>query len=366
MKGWRGRWALLAAGLWLAALPAWGQLKADEELVLFPTWVRAAADGEWEIPLHGWVYEPEEGSVLRSAALGLLRSWFGSEWTEAEAAHFLDRARPFLADNERGKVVRVRVAGREAVLGPSGADGHLEGTLRLPRDLLPGGVPGGGGGIWVAVEAVLPPGDARRIAGSSLLLPETGLSVVSDLDDTIKDSRVTERRELLANTFLRPFRSVPGMAEVYRRWAAEGASFHYVSASPWQLFGPLVRFLEEAGFPAGTFHLKHVRLVDASAGNLFASPLETKGPAIRALLEAFPGRRFALVGDSGESDPELYGALAREFPDRVVRVLIRDVTGEGPASPRLTEAFRGLPPGLWASFTDPVSVAAAISPSWAL
>lgn len=364
MTGRQSRAALLAAGLWLAALPAWGQLKTDEELVLFPAWGREAAEGAWEIPLHGWVHEPEEGSPLRSAALGLFRSWFGREWTEAEAAHFVARARPFLADNERGKVIRVRAAGREAVLGPSGADGHLEGTLRLTGDALPGGALPGPGGLWLTVEAVLPQGDARRFAGSALLLPETGLSVVSDLDDTIKDSRVTDRRELLANTFLRPFRAVPGMAEAYRSWEAAGASFHYVSASPWQLFEPLSRFLAEAGFPAGTFHLKRVRLKDASAANLFASPLESKGPAIRALLESFPRRRFVLVGDSGESDPELYGAFAREFPDRVVGVLIRDVTGEGPASPRLAEAFRDLPPELWSAFTDPATVAGEVLSSW--
>ncbi|MEW6490133.1 MAG: hypothetical protein AB1578_19775 [Thermodesulfobacteriota bacterium] len=41
----------------------------------------------------------------------------------------------------------------------------------------------------------------------------------------------------------------------------------------------------------------------------------------------------------------------------MLRVLIRDVTGEGPASPRLAEAFRGLPPRLWASFTDPAGLA---------
>jgi len=357
-KGWKRAAAWAVGVAVLAGAPAWpSALKPDEELVLFPTWARSveggAAGGEREVPLHGWVYEPEEDSALRAGALGLFRAWFGGEWSEAEGTLFRERARLFLVDNERGKRVLVRVAGREVVLGPSGADGHLEGALRL------GAVELGGGPLprWLPVAAVLPGGDPRQFAGSMLLLAETGLSVISDLDDTIKDSHVTDRRELLANTFLRPFRAVPGMAEAYRRWEAAGATFHYVSASPWQLYGPLSRFLAEAGFPAGTWHMKRVRLVDTSAANLFASPLESKGPAIRALLEAFPARRFALVGDSGESDPELYAGFAREFPGRVERVLIRDVTGEGRDSDRMTAAFLGVSPEVWTVFTDPASLA---------
>jgi phosphatidate phosphatase APP1 len=33
----------------------------------------------------------------------------------------------------------------------------------------------------------------------------TGVSVISDIDDTVKTSNVVDRSDLLANTFLRPF-----------------------------------------------------------------------------------------------------------------------------------------------------------------
>jgi phosphatidate phosphatase APP1 len=68
----------------------------------------------------------------------------------------------------------------------------------------------------------------------------------------------------------------------------------------------------------------------------------------------FPKRRFILVGDSGEKDPEIYGALARSQPGRIVGIFIRDVTGD--AAARYEAAFRGVPRETWAVFKDPAEV----------
>jgi phosphatidate phosphatase APP1 len=73
--------------------------------------------------------------------------------------------------------------------------------------------------------------------------------VVFDVDDTIKISDVRNKKALLTNTFLKEFVPVPGLAEVYTRWADLGASFHYVSASPWQLHSSLADFFKSAGLP---------------------------------------------------------------------------------------------------------------------
>ena len=48
---------------------------------------------------------------------------------------------------------------------------------------------------------------------------------------------------------------------------------------------------------------------------------------IRALFKTFPQRRFLLVGDSGEHDPEIYGAMARRFPQQVAGIFIRQLDG---------------------------------------
>ncbi|HKS36694.1 MAG TPA: App1 family protein, partial [Verrucomicrobiae bacterium] len=145
--------------------------------------------------------------------------------------------------------------------------------------------------------------------------------------------------------------------EVYRDWSLRlNARFHYVSASPWQLYLPLAEFVRTNGFPEGTFHLKPFRVKDESFFDLFKSPEHYKPGVIEPLLKRFPGRRFVLVGDSGERDPEIYGALARRFPDQVKRVLIRDVTGEGPDAARYQKAFRDVPRERWVIFEKPDKV----------
>ncbi|MDH3920995.1 MAG: App1 family protein, partial [Rhodospirillales bacterium] len=199
-------------------------------------------------------------------------------------------------------------------------------------------------------EAVMPKGDRRQFTGQVQFLDPKGLSVISDIDDTIKISVVTDKRELLANTFLREFRDVPGMTETYGRWAEAGAAFHYVSSSPWQLYPALSTFMGHAGFPPGAFHLRWFRLKDETFFNLFAAPEESKIPVIESILRDYPIRKFVLVGDSGEKDPEIYGTIARRHGGQVRHVFIRNVSPQDDQGERFAAAFRGLPETIWTVF----------------
>ena len=57
--------------------------------------------------------------------------------------------------------------------------------------------------------------------------------------------------------------------------------------------------MDRVAYPAGAFHLKHVRLKDRTLLNLFKDGDETKPPVIEEILARHPERRFVLVGDSG-------------------------------------------------------------------
>ena len=83
-----------------------------------------------------------------------------------------------------------------------------------------------------------------------------------------------------------------------------------------------------------------------------------KAAEIRDIVETFPQRRFVLVGDSCEKDPEIYGNIARKYPDRVASVLIRDVPARTLDERRRRKAFHNLPEGRWKVFTDPEEIAA--------
>ena len=191
-------------------------------------------------------------------------------------------------------------------------------------------------------------------------LEDEGVSVISDIDDTIKITEVRNRTATLRNTFLREFQPVPGMADVYRSIARSNqATFHYVSASPWQLYEPLAEFVRAKSFPAGTFELKQFRWKDRSALDLFASPEKFKPGVIEPLLKQFPKRKFILIGDSGERDPEIYGVLARKFPNQIIHIYVRDVTNEPRDSLRYRKAFRDVPDSKWQSFRDPGEIKVA-------
>jgi phosphatidate phosphatase APP1 len=57
-----------------------------------------------------------------------------------------------------------------------------------------------------------------------------------------------------------------------------------------------------------------------------------------------------LLGDSGEGDPEIYGAVARQSPEQVVGIWIRRVVGRPLSDDRLRRVFRDLRPDIWRVF----------------
>jgi phosphatidate phosphatase APP1 len=50
-----------------------------------------------------------------------------------------------------------------------------------------------------------------------------------------------------------------------------------------------------------------------------------KEKSIEAILRAYPKLPFVLIGDSGEKDPEIYAAVVRRHPKRILAVYIRSV-----------------------------------------
>ncbi|KAG0267622.1 hypothetical protein BGZ95_002810, partial [Linnemannia exigua] len=178
----------------------------------------------------------------------------------------------------------------------------------------------------------------------NLIDPE-GVSVISDIDDTIKETNVTAgARIILRNTFLKDMMEVEGMASVYKRWWTQGAAIHYVSNSPWQLIPSLLEFFQIHMFPPGSAHL---RLHDNVLKTYFKAPGENKRRSIREILSDFPDRKFILVGDSGEIDMEIYTQMALEFPGQIVKIFIRDIT-----TARLKEMVSKMPPARSLSFSS--------------
>lgn len=328
-------------------------IEHDEIVTFFPTIGYPVAKGAlWELHIHGWIYEPHWGAGFRDQ----LRSW--TDKTPTENALSKEIMGAFFVDNKADKQITVRVGSKEFILEPSTPNGHFSGWIHLPA----ADVAALRKGDFINFAAVTPANESRHFEGKIQLIELTGISVVSDIDDTIKISEVRDKSAFFANTFIHPFQAVPQMNSLYSAWAKQGnVVFHYVSGSPWQLYLPLTELLSNSGFPAGSFHLRLFRWQDSSFFEFFKSVRPHKIDTISSLVECCLGRRFILVGDSGEQDPEIYATLARKYPQQIVRILIRNVTQENAEAKRYQETFKDLSKSLWTVFSDPTTLETDLS-----
>lgn len=331
--------ALLASGLAGASQAA--SLDPDEGVLFLPGTARATADGRVELDVHAWVYDREHSWGLNTAFaryLGLnLR-----KLSPAEQLRFRQRTALFHSESEDDHAIDLVIEGTGELLALplSGKDGRVD-----ARVVVGAAATDAANRVHFHTAMALP--DRRRFRGQALLVPAEGLSVISDIDDTIKRTDVRNERQMLLNTFARRFEAVPGMAAHYRTLAARpDTRFHYLSASPIQLYPALAEFLQKAAFPAGSMHLRESTTLRTLVPGKQDS-MRHKTAVIERLLADFPQRRFLLVGDSGEADPEIYAPILRAHPERITAVVIRDVSDEARSAARYREAFTGIDPTRW-------------------
>lgn len=349
-----GVFGILAFSTALAATapvpaPATEAEERGDFVLLYPSYLtRDPGTGQWRGQIHGRVYRPEHGAYSR-VARATLRATLGAvtDPTPDELRILDGRSEQFAVDAERGKRVHVVVGDQTFVSHRSRPGGHFVADVALP---------GGAPGATVPFRVRLDAGGSRAFEGKLRLLGPEGVSVISDIDDTVKVSNVPDRAELAANTFLRPYRAVSGMPELYGSWGARGAAIHYVTASPWQLFPPLWSFLTEGGFPGDQIEMREVRVADASMLKLLRDSRPYKMARIREILRLFPERGFVLVGDSGERDPEVYAAIAKEFPASVRGIFIRAIAPAHLDRSRYRGIFSGIDESRWIVFSDPAEL----------
>jgi phosphatidate phosphatase APP1 len=194
----------------------------------------------------------------------------------------------------------------------------LTGSEWYPVELdLPGHTTRNGQPIRATAEVLVPPPSAR-------------LGVISDIDDTVLWTNVTNKLNMalmLARTNAHTRKPFKGVAAFYRA-LHEGADGHehnpifYVSSSPWHLFGPLLEFLRLQGIPVGPLMLRELGL-----RQLFKLKQHSnhKLDKIERILRLYPHMQFVLIGDSGEQDPEIYAEVVRRHPQAVRVIYIRNV-----------------------------------------
>lgn len=340
--------ALVAGLLWiLLSPPVWAsKLAGDEHVMFLPGTARVLDKVHLEVVVEAWVHEIESRPGANALFARYLRLDL-ERMSPAERALYEQRTQLFRVDSERGKALQLRFAdGSLHTLPRSAANGRSSARINIAAS-------SSSSDRWLSFELLDEHSGITRPGGRALLVPTHGISVISDIDDTIKDSQVRNRRELLLNTFTRPFHSASGMAQRYRELEQHDAAtrFHYLSSSPIQLYPPLADFLQDEQFPDGSVHLRETTSLRGFAKR--GASRRHKQGAITQLLKDFPHRRFVLIGDSGEADPEIYADFAREYPEQVIAIAIRNVSNENASSARYTKTFAGIPRAIWTVFDDP-------------
>ncbi len=170
--------------------------------------------------------------------------------------------------------------------------------------------------------------------------PDAEYGVISDIDDTILQTNATSLLRMARTVFFENARTrlpFPGAGAFYRALHAKKNPLFFVSNSPWNLYDLLAQFFELQNIPGGP--LLFLRNWGVYEDELLPLDHEKhKLPVIRQILELYEDLPFILIGDSGESDPEIYHQLVREYPDRILAVYIRNVSH----TPERSEAIRAL------------------------
>lgn len=288
------------------------------------------------VPYRGY----GNGETFRASGRVLLDAGIGSQGpSDPLWKNLVNTWRRLESDEVPGARVALDLGGRHVEAVTDG-EGYFSFVLPSPPGLAPG---------WreLPVEIIALPAElsGRPRAGATRLRvltppPDARFAVVSDLDDTVVETGVTRKLVMARNVFLRnahtrmPF---PGVAAFYRALARPradaapsaaaapervGNPLFYVSASPWNLYDLIARFLSLQGLPEGPLLLRDLGLERGRV--VLGSSEDHKLAQLRRLFETYPTLSWILVGDSGERDPEIYAEMVRSHPGRVLAIYVRE------------------------------------------
>ncbi len=170
--------------------------------------------------------------------------------------------------------------------------------------------------------------------GQAVIIPGgTERMIVSDIDDTVMVSHSTQllkklRLMLFKNALTRhPFKGISAFYQALQKGNNNENEhpFFYVSSSEWNLYDLLEDFFRHNQLPNGIFLLRRLEHSILHFWKTGGGSHQHKYEKIKQLMNFYPSRKFILIGDSGQRDPEIYSKLAFEFPGRIETIFIRKI-----------------------------------------
>ncbi len=160
-------------------------------------------------------------------------------------------------------------------------------------------------------------------------ITESPFDVISDIDDTILVSYTADFFKRIGTVIF----TSPGKRKVidftqnlFQEFKKYDARVFYVSKSESNLFAMLTSFIEHNKLPKGklilTPYLSFDQLFHSKKG------INYKLDHIKFILNHTKTKKYVLIGDDSQKDMEIYSQIATEFPERILKIYIRQTKRE--------------------------------------
>lgn len=186
---------------------------------------------------------------------------------------------------------------------------------------------------------------------TAYLVPTEGTTIISDIDDILRVTKIYDPKEGLLNTFARPFTPWMNMPDIYSNWSSSLSDFHfhYLTTTPEQVTRNYMDFIYKT-YPLGSFDTRPLNFSDVSA------TLSIRRFLLDKIFLTYPQRKFILVADTSNPDVmKAYPALYKDYPGQVKCIFLRNTTATDDSDhfPYDTSGFEGIPKEHYMFFNVP-------------
>jgi len=181
-------------------------------------------------------------------------------------------------------------------------------------------------------DVILKTKDINSTKNIKLFIPsiKKHLGVISDFDDTVIVSNVTNKFKLLYNTFVKSYSQRELVSSIRDQINSivnsnnlkQNSAFFIISGSPYQLKNNINNFLNLHNFPKREILTKKIHGKNKDS---LSATISYKYDKIVKLIKMYPQVTWVLFGDSGEKDAQIYIKVKNNYPNNIKDIYIRDV-----------------------------------------
>ncbi|KAI1441032.1 hypothetical protein F5Y02DRAFT_400868 [Annulohypoxylon stygium] len=186
---------------------------------------------------------------------------------------------------------------------------------------------------------------------TAYLVPPEGFTIISDIDDILRVTKIYDPKEGLLNSFARAFTPWMDMPEIYANWSATipNFHFHYLTTTPEQVTRNYMDFIFKT-YPLGSFDTRPLNFSDVSA------TLSIRKALLDKIFQTFPQRKFVLIADTSNSDVmKDYPQMVKDYPGQVQCIFLRNTTATDSSDlfPYDTKGFKDIDQKQYMFFVTP-------------